>query len=219
MKKLFLFLFAATLLLAGCTKENSSDSGTVVPGGSGNSGGGNSGGGGSDNSIAQNVKNHVTATSSVDRTCYRFIINVSSSLESVYPNKSIKYRVEFGYGYPDDEPYYWYIEESHAPACFCLRWCYPPGQELMQAEKDYLSERGISWDDYCDISFYSQTFYYYQDKIDNGETLTASEQAMLEEAAELMEEKGVNDLRYLLCARVCVEVDGAVYVVGNVSSY
>ena len=217
MKKIFILLFAAALLVAGCTKEESDANtpGSVIPSG-GNSGNSGGSGSGTNDEVAQNVNKHVKATYSVDRTRYRYIINVTSTLASVYPNKTIKYRVEYGYSDNYDPVYYWYDEETQVPARFNLNWYRLPNESYMQEELDYLEGNGISRDDIDDIAFYGQTFCYYWNKKDNGETLTSTEQELLEDAAELMENSGVNDLQYLLNVRVCVVVDGVVYPVGKI---
>ena len=60
-----------------------------------------------DNEESQNVKKHVKATYSVDDKMKRYIIIITSTLSTVYPNRTIEYQIQGGYG-----NYYWILKET-----------------------------------------------------------------------------------------------------------
>lgn len=93
-------LTAIMMLVVSCSDDSDifSPNDVSYENNGGNSNGGNSGGGGNTTDpVADNVRNYVTTQFTYNNARLYYDVTITSSLESIYPNKNITYGVEYGY--------------------------------------------------------------------------------------------------------------------------
>lgn len=214
MKRPAILLLAAMMIAAGCTKDDNTNPANNANIGSSNSNGNNNGGSGNNtyNQVSQNVKNNVKASYSIDNTRYRYKINITSTLASVYPNKTITCQVEGGYG-----DYYWVFDKTTlSSAQFYIGWCYPLRYNLNSAEESFLLSNGITTSNYAYMQVYLAELNICLDKQESGQTLKNDELDKLNTCRDGLKKLGITKLKNLLNVRVCVVIDGEKYIVGQI---
>lgn len=221
-----------TMLLAtACSKEDDSyTSPRYINNTSGNSGG-------SSDDMATIVKDNVMATYSTLSNCYMYRININSTLANIYPNKTIYYGVECGYGAYALRK----TESTSSSAQFLIPWCSATfgnnnsGMDNVQYNNLYVwryTYTGI--DDYWETTLYNagisnpnnamssccvqlRVFLNLQNKLDQGATLTEDERMVYNDARNIIESNGIWKMKGALNIRVYCKIDGRQYDVGYIN--
>lgn len=240
MKPRFLLVpIMATMLMFFVSCED--DSGGFFPNGfpsedsgGGNNGGGNGNGNGDGNTtdpIAENVRNRVSPSFSYNSTRLYYDVSISSTLESVYPNKNIIYGVE--YGYDNTYCYYKTKKKQYGNIFFIVPVgnAYPATGDAGFAFWQYDGWQFSVWDwvdqygagtypssiftvqQHYNFMFYLGAMYnVLHKKYDLGESLYPSDNDLYQSAWDAI--KGdYYSVKNRLCGRAFVLVDGVKYVI------
>lgn len=203
--RLTALLFAVTIISVSCN-SNQPDN-PYVP--NGNTSGNNSG---STQSVETMVKNNVIAT--VIYSDFSWEITIRTALQNVYPNKTIRYGFEYGYGSYKFQPYVETFRDDTRAAFYKYRYYKSGNQEIYSLRLPL----------YVDSPYGNQQLYWYS-YIDIKESITGSYSMSDSEVKSLYNScyKSLKDSENAALnsyqGRIFVEVGGQRYYVREYNRY
>lgn len=195
----YTMMVLAVVCATGCTKPNNDDNNQEYPSGGGNNGSNNGGETPSSlQTIEQLISENVKVT--IGYEDYHFVPDIECNWGSVFPGKTIKCGVEYGY-----------LREGVSDYVLDCRHYLPrSGSVFVDFVLMFYVANEHDWPFASNCYLAHGTYEYYKDKIQSGGTMTADDWSLYNQVCETLND-GEMKAAKALKGRFFVEVDGVQY--------